>query len=543
MATVNLDLGGLLNDPEKTVDQSSYDGDTILNARALTGNTTLNITNTTDSPDVLELQQTISVGLLSTSTVNLGENANVKLTGLAGVNAGSTFNYNLSDGSTLEMTSNFLSLGLGNTVNVDLGADATSTFIYDPTGINVELSGYPNLTGVTAGDQIQVVGATSGEYVNGDLIFKNDLGITVGRFNADGLDPTQVTFEGGSMIYACFLKGTHIATPEGEKTVESLVAGDKVITASGGVATVKWLGHRTLYKNRIPAKDAVRAFPILIKKDAIAANVPHTDLIVSPGHHLEFNGALVPAMMLVNGQTIVQQFDRRSFEYFHVELEQFDIILAEGVPAESYVDTGNRSMFQNADEVAMNPDFGPAEGRPNVEGLVVAREGAVVEAIRKQLLARAELLTGAKRTQDAALCVEVNGRVIQATPEFVKEGVYRFELPANAGDVRIVSRSSLVRDVTYLARRDIRRVGVGLSAIAFTDSNGRHDIDLMDSRISGLNQPQDVKGTAMRWTNGSAVIPAAAIQASGKATLELTVLRTYTYWLDSASEQAAVKAA
>jgi preprotein translocase subunit YajC len=542
MATVNLDIGGLLQPTTETIDQSDYDGDTLLNARALSPNTTLNINNSTGSEDVLELQQTISVGLLSTSTVNLGDDANVKLTGLAGVNVGSTFNYNLSEGSTLEMTSNFLSLGLGNSINVDLGQDATSTFIYDSTGINVELSGFPNLTGVTAGDQIQVVGATSGEYVNGDLIFKNDLGITVGRFNADGLDPALIRFDGGNMTYACFLKGTHIATPEGEKTVESLVAGDKVITASGGVATVKWLGHRTLYKNRIPAKDAVRAFPILIKKDAIANNVPHADLIVSPGHHLEFNGALVPAMMLVNGQTIVQQFERRSFEYFHVELEQFDIILAEGVPAESYVDMGNRSMFQNADEVAMNPDFGPSEGRPNVEGLVIAREGAVVEAIRKQLLARAELLTGAQRTKDAALCVEVNGRIIQATPEFVKEGVYRFELPANAGDVRIVSRSSLVRDVTHLARRDIRRVGVGLSAIAFTDSTGRHDIDMMDSRISGMNQPQDVKGTAMRWTTGSAVIPAGVIQSAGKATLELTVLRTYTYWLETAADKA-VKAA
>src|SRR5690606_14506364 len=200
-----------------------------------------------------------------------------KLTGLAGVNAGSTFNYNLENGSTLEMTSEFLSLGLGNTVNVDLGADATSTFVYDSTGINVELSGFPNVTGVTAGDQIQVANATSGEYVGGDLIFKNDLGVTVGRFNAEGLDPDQVFFEGGTMTYACYLKGTHIATPDGEVKVETLKAGDRVLTASGNIATVKWLGHRTLYKNRIPARDAVRAFPILFKKDSIADNVPHRD--------------------------------------------------------------------------------------------------------------------------------------------------------------------------------------------------------------------------------------------------------------------------
>lgn len=542
MANINFTA---LGTSTQSYDQGQNPDDSVLNVNigiGAVGTKNVNITNVDNVDGPLTLNQTVSAGLLSTQNINIGENVDLVQGGLAGVNIGNTFNYNLSANSSFTMNPATVNIGALNTVNIDMGDSGTSTFTYDSTGVNLDLSAFPTITNISEGDQINVANAASGSYENGDLIFRDTNGITVGRFNADGLDPTKVVFDGGSMTYACFLKGTHIATPDGEKTVESLVAGDKVITASGGVATVKWLGHRTLYKSRIPAKDAVRAFPILIKKDAIADNVPHADLIVSPGHHLEFNGALVPAMMLVNGQTIVQQFDRRSFEYFHVELEQFDIILAEGVPAESYVDMGNRSMFQNADEVAMNPDFGPSEGRPNVEGIVIAREGAVVEAIRKQLLARAELLTGAQRTTDAALCVEVNGRVIQATPEFVKEGVYRFELPENAGDVRIVSRSSLVRDVTYLARRDIRRIGVGLSAIAFTDSNGRHDIDLMDSRISGMNQPQDVKGTAMRWTTGSAVVPAGVIQSSGKATLELTVLRTYTYWLETASEKA-VKAA
>ncbi|ETF02516.1 hypothetical protein W822_06540 [Advenella kashmirensis W13003] len=542
MATVNLNIGGLFQPTTATVDQGQYDGDTLLNVNALSPNTTLNINNATGSDNVLELKQTISVGLLSTNTINLGEDAHVKLSGLAGVNIGSTFNYNLSEGSTLEMTSSFLSLGVGNTFNIDLGQDATSTLIYDPTGINLQLSDYPTITGVTAGDQIQVVGATSGAYVNGDLVFKNDLGLTVGRFNADGLDPSKLVFDGGSMTYACYLKGTHIATPEGEVKVETLQAGDKVLTASGGVATVKWLGHRTLYKSRIPAKDAVRAFPVLFKKDSIADNVPHRDLTLSPGHHVSFDGTLVPAMMLVNGQTIVQQFNTKVFEYFHVELEQFDIMLAEGVPAESYVDTGNRSMFQNAAEVAMNPDFGPAEGRPQIEGIKVVQQGPVVEAIRKQLLARAEVLTGASRTTDAALCIEVNGTIVYSTPEYSKEGVYHFALPANAGDVRILSRSAVVRDVTPLARRDVRQIGVGLSGIAVSTAYGRQQIDLADTALTGLNAAQDVKGTTMRWTNGAAVIPAALIGTSDAATLELTVLRTYSYWSE-AEGQKAVRAA
>src|SRR5690606_31140287 len=157
-----------------------------------------------------------------------------------------------------------------------------------------------------------------------------------------------------------------------------------------GIATVKWLGYRTLYKGRIPVKDAKRAFPILFKRGCIADNVPHRDLIMSPGHHVSFDGNLVSAMNLVNGKSIVQLFDLPSFQYFHIELEQFDILLAEGVPAESYVDTGNRNMFQNAHEVALNPDFGPATGRPEVPGITVVRKGPVLEDIRAKLLERAD---------------------------------------------------------------------------------------------------------------------------------------------------------
>jgi collagen type I/II/III/V/XI/XXIV/XXVII alpha len=35
--------------------------------------------------------------------------------------------------------------------------------------------------------------------------------------------------------------------------------------------------------------------------------------------------------------------------YFHVELPRHDVLLAEGLAAESYLDTGNRSVFANAD--------------------------------------------------------------------------------------------------------------------------------------------------------------------------------------------------
>ncbi|ETF02146.1 hypothetical protein W822_15535 [Advenella kashmirensis W13003] len=239
------------------------------------------------------------------------------------------------------------------------------------------------------GAEFQVMGASTYEYADGKLSFKDAQGQTVGNFNAPWISSYKFEMEGDTLVVACFLKGTHIATPTGEVKIETLKRGDKVLTASGGVATIKWIGYRTLFKNRIRDKDAKRAFPVLFKKGCIADNVPHRDLVMSPGHHVSFDGNLISAMNLVNGKSIIQLFDMPSFQYFHLELEQFDILLAEGVPAESYVDTGNRDMFQNAHEVAMDPDFGPATGRPDIPGIMVIRKGPVFEAIRAKLLERA----------------------------------------------------------------------------------------------------------------------------------------------------------
>ncbi|OZI52695.1 Hint domain-containing protein [Bordetella genomosp. 4] len=515
-----------------THDQSSYPGDTVLNVNY--GNSsTLNITNTTGSSDVLEVNQSVQGNAGGTSvTLNLGENAHVLLTGDVTARTGSTFNYNLSDGSSLELDSSFVSSDPSFQVNIDLGSSGASTLIYDTTGADLSQAPTVNLTGISAGDQITVTNAASGEYVDGDLVFKDAQGNTIATFNADDLDPSQINFNGGSMSYACFLRGTHIATPNGEVRVEDLRAGDEVLTASGGVATVKWLGHRMLHKKHIPMKDAIRAFPVLLKKSAIAPGMPHRDLIVSPMHHLYFDGALIPAMLLVNGQTIIQQFDMKEFEYFHVELEKFDILLAEGMPAESYIDMNNRSMFDNAHTVALRPDFEPAKVRPVIDGIEIVRSGPVVEALRKRLMQRAQKMTQNVRIKDPALRVEVNGQEILAENPAQSEGVMRFALPAGAalGDLHIHSRSAVVRDISLSPRRDLRQVGVGLARITIEDEAGRRDIDLLAHSLNGMHAVQDVHGIAMRWTGGHAVIPASLHAARGQAVLELHVMRTYSYW-------------
>lgn len=91
--------------------------------------------------------------------------------------------------------------------------------------------------------------------------------------------------------------------------------------------------------------------------------------------------------LLVNGTTITRE-PRDHVTYWHLELPQHDVIFAEGAPAESYLDTGNRADFDNGPVVTAHPDFSPA--RANAIWLAQAcapqcRDGARLEAVRARL--------------------------------------------------------------------------------------------------------------------------------------------------------------
>ena len=92
--------------------------------------------------------------------------------------------------------------------------------------------------------------------------------------------------------------------------------------------------------------------PICIKAGALDDNVPHRDLWISPHHamYLRIGGVLIEAKDLVNGVTIVQAERVENVEYFHVELETHDVIIAEGALSETFLDDDSRGMFHNAHE-------------------------------------------------------------------------------------------------------------------------------------------------------------------------------------------------
>jgi hypothetical protein len=151
----------------------------------------------------------------------------------------------------------------------------------------------------------------------------------------------------------CLVRGTRIAIlPGKEKAIEDIRIGDWVMVLRGGAKRVKWIGHRSYDAATVARNLNLR--PVVICKDAVGKAVPRRDLVVSPGHALYVDGLLVQAAALVNGKTIHRREADIPVEYFHLELQQHDVIFAEGMPVESYLDLDNRHMFDNAHEYGRN---------------------------------------------------------------------------------------------------------------------------------------------------------------------------------------------
>ncbi len=144
----------------------------------------------------------------------------------------------------------------------------------------------------------------------------------------------------------CFLTGTLIATPGGEVAVETLTIGDSITTADNRTVTVKWIGRQAITRPFIHES----LDPVRIRAGALGDGLPHIDLIVSADHGMILDGLVINASALVNGRSIafVPLADlAEGVAYYHVETENHDVILANGAPAETFIDYAGRAAFDN----------------------------------------------------------------------------------------------------------------------------------------------------------------------------------------------------
>jgi len=302
-----------------------------------------------------------------------------------------------------------------------------------------------------------------------------------GDFN-DLVFQLDFTSRAGSALLAndapCFAAGTLIDTTGGQVAVEDLRAGMEVFCESGRIAPIRWIGHRVVAPSRHPRPLAVT--PIRVRASAFDKGLPLRDLVLSPDHALYIDGVLVPVQRLVNDTTVRRECVDR-IVYYHVELDRHAILYAEGMAAESYLDTGNRDAFDNAMLTAIRPDFSPRD-RAAWDTLACAElveDGERLEAIRARLAARLAVL-GIEQPPEFGVTLGGVGRI----------GV---EVPAGTTRVRLRSRNLVPQGESRrlgaaIVRLAIDDVAVALDAATFAD--GFHAIE------EGF----------MRWTNGTALV-------------------------------------
>jgi hypothetical protein len=248
--------------------------------------------------------------------------------------------------TTLDVLSNDLNYTPGSTLtitHINGQAVVVGTIVTLPTGQQVTLN---------ADGTFDVVG-------DGD---EEDFNFT---YTIDNGSETDVGFVNATSV-PCFVTGTLIATPDGDRRVEGLTPGDLVMTKDEGAQPLRWIGSR-----RVAATGDFA--PIHIRANTLGQ---HRDLLVSPLHRvlikdnlaeLLFGEAevLVSARDLVNDHSITRR-EGGEVTYVHLLFDRHQVVFSEGLETESFLpgpQTASSFEAEVVEEIySIFPELDPEKG-------------------------------------------------------------------------------------------------------------------------------------------------------------------------------------
>lgn len=304
----------------------------------------------------------------------------------------------------------------------------------------------------------------------------------------------------------CYLSGTLIATPAGERSIESLNPGDEIIVlrhGSNAIERLIWVGRGV--KNVATAENAPdeAGYPICISKDSLGSGVPYQDLYVTPEHSMYFDGMFVPARMLVNNATIFYDRKIQKYSYFHIETQAHDLIYANGALSESFLDTGNRALMlgrfleAGAPIERRNKTWSDACAPLCVDSAIVKRLWQKFAGHALPKAARAAV----PDSSSAFILRDQNG--VDFYPIRSKGSTYIFSLKHGDGVYTIVSSRHRPCDVVGPFIDDRRYLGLLVSSIMVWGESKSYTIDLDDNSVHHRGWQRQHSSNEY-WTDGSA---------------------------------------
>jgi len=256
----------------------------------------------------------------------------------------------------------------GDQIDIAFGGDDADTFVNGGAGDTV-IGG----EGGNDNDTLDLTG--SGPLtINFDGGDPNSESGTVDFLDAGGNVTGTLTFSEIENVIPCFTPGTLIATAQGERRVEELSVGDRVITRDNGIQQVRWVGHREMSGDELAQAEHLR--PVLIRQGALGKGLPERDMLVSPQHRVLISNeqtelyfyeaeVLVAAKHLTDMDGI-DVVDVSGTTYIHVMFDQHEVILSDGAWTESF-QPGDQTMASMGDAqreeiLELFPELGTSTG-------------------------------------------------------------------------------------------------------------------------------------------------------------------------------------
>ena len=294
--------------------------------------------------------------------------------------------------------------------NIYLGTTALEAINLNP-GVTLVINSQGNNTYTLYGGTFDsATGTDSGQIERGLFVYAGTVDVTnlaIDDMRAQGGSGVSGGGGGAGLGGGLFI-GANRAGDAGNVTLSNVTfANDEAVGGSGGV-----LGHDVGGGGGLGGNGGsgfvggLSVLPVCFKAGALGDNVPARELWVSPNHAMYFqgdhpSGVLIEAKDLVNGVSIVQAHSVEKVEYFHIELDSHDVIIAEGALSESFIDDDSRAMFHNAHDY--DTLYADEVRRPASYCAPRLDEGYQLEAVRRRLTQRAGMLCSADTPRTGAV--------------------------------------------------------------------------------------------------------------------------------------------